>query len=285
MKKNIYAASFILVSLFLTSTALYADEFISGYHVDANYLILNKNLEDNGRIKDFDKLRPVDIATIYHELWHAWFIRAETKRKGTLYQMMASRADNLYTDYPADKRMEMYEESIADFIDAVVDTYVSVKRFLESKPPERRAEIIHKTQYLQNTYGRVFIDKYNGYYTRTISAVTEHKDQPTSLTWEKMADIMNLKIHEPKTALDTFILQAESNGLPVDYIKEACNAINGVIFIDPTPLGVIALQADVVFADVYLDTKDINTICATLFERKLMPDAKKVFSNNSESNK
>ena len=150
-----------------------AEDFVSGYYADQRLLLLGESMEGpEGRLKPFAQMSPREIATIYHETWHAYFLECEMPSRGRpkggkLFQAFRGEVDRLYSEHPAAKRMEIHEEAVADFIDAAVETYVQMKRFLASKTPAQR-ENIRNTTYL-DVYRRVFEDHYRGYYTKRIS--------------------------------------------------------------------------------------------------------------------
>ena len=270
---------FIAAQSIATQPVHTTSDFIAGYNLDYHCLILNKSLQSpDGALRDFDILNDREIATIYHEMWHAWFIEYESKRKGTLYEAMRSRVDVLYAAYPGDKRMEIYEEAVADFIDAVIETYVHVKRFLATKTPERREEIRRTTPFLKNTYERLFSERYNGYYTKCIatsSAITNASTSDT-LTTETLQP--EIHILDAKKVFYPFIEKAARFPLPVTYIHEAAKTIEGVVFIDLSGVGAVPPQADVVFANVYLDREDIDRVISILFEGALTRNTDVVFS-------
>lgn len=254
-------------------------DFIAGYNLDYHCLILNKSLQGpDGVMRDFDTLEDREIATIYHEMWHAWFIEHESKRQGACYEAMREKINALYAAYPEDKRMEIYEETVADFIDAVIETYVHVKRFLATKTPERREEIRRTTPFLKNTYERLFSERYNGYYTKSIATSRTITNTSTSDTLTTGTLQPEIHILDAKKVFDPFIEQAARFPLPVTYIREAAKSIRGVVFIDLSGVGVVPPQADVVFANVYLDREDIDRVISILFEGALTGDTDVVFS-------
>ncbi len=268
----------LLIFFIVPSLSLYSNDFIAGYHLGENWLLLGESMQNTeGELKPFESMTPSEIATLYHELWHAWFIRAESERKGTVYRRMAQNLPRLYAEYPEEKRMEIYEEAVADFIDAMIATYVQVKRYLDSKPAEQQINIIENTPYLQNTYGCLFGERYNGYYTKSIGLTPdETSDTATTPTVDK-----NEKRYEalsPEKILGTFIKRAGGFGLPTNYLREAVNALDGVVFLDLEKLSSGAIKADVEFAHVFLDTNDMDMIIQYLFENKLTRNPRDVFS-------
>ena len=279
MLLRLFIVFFLGVSVLTPQTGNASNEFIAGYNLEKRCIILNKSLlTTDGTLKDFDKLFPRDIATIYHEMWHAYFIECETKKKGPLFKLMQSKVDNLYAAYPKEKRMEIYEEAVADFIDAIIQTYVYVNRFMAKKTPEERERIRSKTKFLQNVYERLFYDAYNGFYTKNIVIPTNVKDSPTSKTLQNIDVNQQFKIHSAKKIFASFIEQAEKSHLPVKYISEAAKTISGVIFLELRAGDGMLSRAEVVFADVYLDKEDMNYVSQVLFEGKMSKDLNVLFS-------
>ena len=286
----------ILLAGMLPGRTASADDFIAGYNLEYHCLILNHSLQgEDGNLKPFAELSSTEIATLYHELWHGWFIECETPREGPVYQWFKNNVDSRYADYPRDKRFEIHEEAVADFIDAVIDTYVTTKRFLSTKTPERRAEIIRDTQYLQNTYGGIFSGQYSGYYINRI-LMQQTDDAATTASATASADdrgtsgAAEIEIHDAKPAFAEFLQQAQNFSLPVAYVREAVNAISGVVFIDfennaqaedsaaegPAP----GIQADIVMAYVFLERSDLERIMQFLFEGILTEDIAQTYAEN-----
>jgi hypothetical protein len=187
--------------------------------------------------------------------------------------------------------MEIYEEAVADFIDAAVGTYVQVYRYLKSKTPEERDRVRRSTQYLPNTWVRLFYDKYNGYYTKTINLAARTRDDFTtkSFTEDNARDMY--KILDGEHVLGTFIESAGKAGLPTGYLREAVSAIKGAIFIDfpdetkDQEQTHVSPKADVVFIGVYLDLEEIEEISTVVLENKLPRNAKVTFAEERFNNK
>ena len=267
------------------------NNFIAGYHLGWKCLLLGDTLKGSeSGLKDFNSLTPTEIATIYHELWHAWFIEVESKRKGTLFEYMNERVDTIYAEFPDDKRMEIYEEAVADLIDATVETYMQVRRLMARRTPEQRERVRNHPDYFQNTWVRLFEDKHNGYYTKTVTLSTNGKDKPTTDPLEQKSPPLQEVVDARKT-LEPFIEAAKKEHLPVIYISEAVQALEGVVYVrlkrprvdgvatDDSPI------ADVVFVNVYLTDDEIATVSRLLFENKLVKDPGVVFIEESFSDK
>ncbi len=271
-----------LVLSWVSCAATFAQpgSFIAGYHLDEKLLLLGKSLQaPDGSLRKFQELSGPEIATIYHELWHAWILECDTPRREAVYQRMRREVDEMYADFPEDKRMEIQEEAIAAFVDAAVETYVVVYRHLQRLSPTRRKEIIDTTEYLERTYGQVFADQYDGYYTRSIGAAAEGIDGATSASLEGKQRSAEIEVHPAGEVLGEFFERAEKIGLPVGYLREAAGAIKGVVFLDlsgttesPPP------RADVVFSGVFLQPEELKFISRTLLEGKLPPDPRAAFA-------
>ena len=287
-----------------------AEDFVSGYYADQRLLLLGESMEGpEGRLKPFAQMSPREIATIYHETWHAYFLECEMPSRGRpkggkLFQAFRGEVDRLYSEHPAAKRMEIHEEAVADFIDAAVETYVQMKRFLASKTPAQR-ENIRNTTYL-DVYRRVFEDHYRGYYTKRISGgsasagdratTVSAGERGPSLPPEDRASTVSAKgraisvsadapstsvpllpFSDAKTALADFIPDARRFGLPVGYLRSAASRIKGVVFIR-IGSGAQPPQADVVWAAAPLPNDDMKRVQRVLFEGLLTPDPKVVFA-------
>lgn len=273
------------------------EDFVAGYHVDGRYLLLGEAMETtSGTLKPFETMTPGEIATIYHEMWHAWFIHVETPRQGPVFTALSEWADHADPSIPEEKQLEVVEEAAADFIDAVIQTTVQMKRFLSTKTPERREEIRRKTQYLDR-YGYLFEEEYTGYFTKSVGEKTESPQSPglvdsaiqaaqawmrESVTSDTMAAIAEAAL-PPQEAVAEFVQSADDFGLPVDYLKEAAEAMAGVVFIRPASVGVSlggggGFQANVVWSYVPLPGDLIELLTRELFDKRLSPDSKKTFA-------
>jgi hypothetical protein len=288
-----------------------AEDFVSGYYADQRVLLLGESMEGpEGKLKPFDRMSPREIATIYHETWHAYFLECEMPSRGRpkggkLFQAFRGEVDRLYPEHPAAKRMEIHEEAVADFIDAAVETYVQMKRFLASKTPAQRESIRKTTTYL-DVYRSVFEDHYRGYYTKRISSgsasagdratTVSAGERGPSLPAEDRASTVSaegraisispdppatsvplLPFSDAKTTLADFIPDARRFGLPVGYLRSAASRIKGVVFIR-IGSGAQPPQADVVWAAAPLPDDDMKRVQRVLFEGLLTPDPKVVFA-------
>jgi len=290
-----------------------AEEFVSGYYADQRLLLLGESMEGpEGKLKPFAQMSPREIATIYHEIWHAYFLECEMPSRGRpkggkLFQAFRGEVDRLYPEHPPAKRMEIHEEAVADFIDAAVETYVQMKRFLASKTPAQRENIRNTTTYL-DVYRRVFEDHYRGYYTKRISSGSASAgDRATTVSAERRGTSLSaedpastpsaesraisvaaadratsvplLPFSDAKTTLADFIPEARRFGLPVGYLRSATSRIKGVVFVR---IGSAAQppQADVVWAAAPLPGDDMKRVQRVLFEGLLTPDPKAVFAED-----
>jgi len=296
-----------------------AEDFVSGYYADQRVLLLGESMEGpEGKLKPFDRMSPREIATIYHEIWHAYFLECEMPSRGRpkggkLFQAFRGEVDRLYPEHPAAKRMEIHEEAVADFIDAAVETYVQMKRFLASKTPAQRENIRKTTTYL-DVYRSVFEDHYRGYYTKRISSGSASAgdrattvsagergtspsdrapspsmshERPTSASVEGQnirisadataTSVPLLPFSDAKITLADFIPDARRFGLPVGYLRSAASRIKGVVFIR-IGSGAQPPQADVVWAAAPLPNDDMKRVQRVLFEGLLIPDPKVVFA-------
>jgi len=288
-----------------------AEDFVSGYYADQRLLLLGESMEGPDRkLKPFDRMSPREIATIYHEIWHAYFLECEMPSRGRpkggkLFQAFRGEVDRLYPEHPAAKRMEIHEEAVADFIDAAVETYVQMKRFLASKTPAQRENIRNTTTYL-DVYRSVFEDHYRGYYTKRISSGSASagdrattvsagergpslppEDRASTVSAEGRAisvsadapstSVPLLPFSDAKTTLADFIPDARRFGLPVGYLRSAASRIKGVVFIR-IGSGAQPPQADVVWAAAPLPNDDMKRVQRVLFEGLLIPDPKVVFA-------
>ncbi len=275
---------FLILTAYILSTATASAvsverDFISGYYIEGNVLLLdNSLLTEQGTLKPFEKFTPGEIATLYHELWHVWFIQVETPRKGAVWQAMYSRVNERYAGYPEEKRMEIYEEAVAAFIDAAVGSYMQIARFLETKTPPRREEIRSSTPYLQRTWVNLFNDTYTGYYTKNINLSTGTGDVITSHNLTLDASDLQFTVHDPGRILEPFVQSAEEYSLPTGYIREAVNALRKVVFVTTIHLNFSLTKAEVVFADEYLQPDDIEMITRTLFEDTLTSSPAETFA-------
>lgn len=248
---------FLFVPVIFASLAVssFAEDFISGYHLEGKFLLLGETLRgSDGNIKPFAQLSPTEIATIYHEMWHAYFIEYQTKEKGELFRKFRGEVDRIYPSFPSDKRLEVHEEAVADFIDAVIATTVQIRRFLDSHSREKNLEIIEKSN-LINLYGKLFSDSYTGYYTRSVKGGNSPASsvQSTSDTMSggdnrfNSSSLLATFALDPRKSLAPFVTDARKSGLPVKYIVEASQRIRGVVFINnlgwPLPVTNPALVA------------------------------------------
>ena len=289
------APCFMAVALLiLAASPGFSEEFLSGYDVEGKRLLFGYFFRgEDGRLKAFDRLNHREIATIYHELWHAWFVEVETKRKGPLYKALQEKAKKLHSAYPEVKRLEIHEEAAADFIDAVISTYLQMKRFLAAKTPERRGEIRDMARYM-DMYRSLFRDNYTGYFTRNVELVDKNspripaedtgkkktfnlefkaKDLPTTTT------IISIETMPSRRALRRFIAEARRENLPVKFLNEAVGKIKEVAFIrieKPT----YDLDAQVVWSPHPLDPKNMEMIQRIVFEGLLTEDPQAAFAEN-----
>ncbi|MFW6256269.1 MAG: hypothetical protein ACOC54_05555 [Candidatus Sumerlaeota bacterium] len=264
-----------------------ADDFIAGYNLEERALLLSSNMKAEGdNLKPFAEMSPAEIATIYHEMWHAYFLLCETPtsttQAGIIWERFSESAHQIYVDVPADKRLEVKEEATADYIDALVHTYVQVKRFLMDKSPERREEIRSQTGFLK-VYSQLFQQNYTGYYTRSIESIS--KDGITTKATQSAED-SEIQYHmvDPVETLQPFIKSAAEFGLPVGYLEKASRRLQWVVFVT-MPKTAPAIQADVVFSRKALPREDMDFISRTLLEDALSSKALEVFSEKAFQHK
>ncbi len=274
----------VLEIVFINSTS--ATDFIAGYHLDAHCLILNVELKNEaGSLKDFDKLTETEIATVYHEMWHAWYLEYEKPRLGDFSKRISSRSQQMYGEHPDDKREEIYEEAVGDYIDAVIGTYMQTRRFLDSKTAQRREEIRSKTNYLKNTYSRLFKDKYEGYYLQGLQTKDGNGEAESDIDLSLDASSQSTTgsllavsdIQDAEKVLGEFIEKCQDSGLPTKYLKQAMQNIQGVVWLETGDDGI---AADVVFAQGQLSAEDIEVINHLLFENILTTSTQAVFAES-----
>lgn len=256
-------------------------EFVSGYNPDSRCVVFDTSMQaPDGTLKNFDAMTDRQIATIYYEMWHAWFIEVEAKRRGDLFKAMEKRAETLHQAYPESKRMEFYREAVAGFIDTIIETYMQTKRFLTPKTPERREEIRTKTRFFQNTYVEQFYKSYNGFYTKSITLPSRASDTPTSFPLRGEIEETVYHTRDAEKVFGGFIQKAGRFSLPVTYIREAVKSIDGVVFMDFYSKDGIPSLADVVFANAYLTKEDLDRVIGTVFEGKLTRDPNVAFAED-----
>ncbi|MBN1865771.1 hypothetical protein JW916_00625 [Candidatus Sumerlaeota bacterium] len=270
-----------------------SEPFISGYHLGEHCLVLGESVRsESGGLKPFSQMTPSEISTLYHELWHAYFIECESKARGPLYRSLRQAADSRYADFPPEKRLEIHEEAVADFIDATVETFVFVKRFMADRTPEKREEI--RGSGLMRSYRTVLGDSYTGYYTRSIVAETPGADaaprddsDATTSSLESAppeTPVAEVEILDSRGVLDDFIRDARAFGLPVGYVREAADAMRGVVFIDMGSAETTStIHADVVWSNVSLSDEDKTLIERILFEGLLAGEPREVFAEEKFS--
>jgi hypothetical protein len=304
--------------LILLASRVYSDtpDFIAGFMIRERALILNADMahpDHPNRVKPFASMTPDEAATIYHELWHAWVLthlepaaQTGSRPEADFHSFLVERADALFSNQPADKRAEIMEEAVGDFIDAVVGTWIQMKRFLAEKSSERREEIRGNPRYM-GLWARLFKESYTGYYTRTIQ-VDAHSAQTGSLftkdgltsagfavleslttgslaqsglssTGLTLLGSIEYRIVDPSAALDDFVKDAEAFGLPTRYIRQAKEGLEGVVFLT-IPAGLKPPQADVVMAPESLAPTDLVRVARVLFEDHLTSDSWAAFSED-----
>ncbi|NQU45116.1 hypothetical protein HQ520_17670 [bacterium] len=289
-----------LLWLVCSNQSARGEEFLAGYQVSEKYLLLTEQMEGApGRLKDFSDLDPREISTIYHEMWHAWFSECQatthslSPEGGLVYQTFRKRADAAHGESPPEKRLEIHEEAAADFIDAVVETYVRIKRHLVTKTPEEREEIRHNAHYM-SIYGQLFGEPYTGYYTKAIrvEGMPGLSDQITTSPIEaEPEDGLLLKgtlagipfrVYEAERVMRPFMEGAEDFGLPARYIEEATAKLAGIVFFGvptmPTGVSLATPQAEVIWSDTPLGEEDLRVVTEEVFEGRLPSDPKKAFA-------
>lgn len=218
--------------------------FVAGYHIPGKYLVLSSDVRgEDDRVKPFDQLTQRQIADIYHEAWHAYFILCETPsddrpQGGPLYQAFRKEIGERYAEYPADKHMEIHEEAVADYLDALTETYVQMKRHLGAKTPRVREAIRRRPLTYFRCWEDLFQDFYRGYYTQRIRAgeapAVSPRDATTTASEKTTLESApgKVEIVDARDALADFIQSARAFGMPAGYIEKAAERLNGVAFIE-----------------------------------------------------
>ena len=275
------------------------EDFEAGYSVGFQYLILtDRFLGPDGQLKPFADMTPREIGTVYHEMWHAWFDLAGPTEAPDFLRRFRTGAGICHTDVPREYRLEVHEEAAADYIEALISTYLQMSRFLAGKTPERREEIRKQGRYLE-VYRRLFTEKYTGYYTDSI-------DVPTSAT----ARLRDLAIGAPAHAgngattgtlatadgatsggivhsmhadaakfLAPFIESARAAGLPTRYLTQAAERLKSVAILRSIGEGT-GLQAEVHWSLWPLRGSDLIFIERDLLEARFSMDPAVVFSES-----
>jgi hypothetical protein len=262
----------------LLSPVVHADDFVAGYAIDGDYLILGSTMRDEkGTLLDFEKMTPDQISTIYHEMWHAYVDLVSDK--SPLVRDMVSVAEVRYAEFPKDKRVEIHEEAVGNYLDAVVGTYIQIRRILMQKPPERRKELLSNPRF-QRIWTRLFEDSYTGYYT---ASIRESSETSSSLKTKKPIDSHQMTtddLSDAQSVLDPFVKKAENAGLPVGYLRETIGRLQGIYFLDSQQGQIIA---DVKFSKKSLEPSDMQEIGRLLLEDRLTSDTHAVFDIPSQT--
>jgi hypothetical protein len=278
------------------------DAFEAGYSVGFRYLILtDRYLTPQGQLKPFDEMTPPQIGTLYHEMWHAWLATAAFAEAPDFLRRFRADAGMCHVDVPADDRVEVHEEAAADYIEALVSTYVQMNRFLAGKTPERREEIRKQGRYLES-YRHLFTDRFTGYYTEEIAGATSataHLEDfvtsgsrtahsgasATSATAVRLADATTSQglvhsIHgNPAEFLARFISGAHAQGLPTRYLTQAAEQLRAVAVLRSTGEGT-GLTAEVHWSVWPLRGSDLIFIERDLLEGRFAMDPNVVFSES-----
>ena len=263
--------------------------FVAGYHMPGKYLVLSADVRaEDGTLKPFDQLTRRQIADIYHEMWHAYFIECEMPTKdnpkgGELYRTFKAMIDERYAEYPADKRMEIHEEAVADYLDALTETFVQMKRHLSPKTPERRHQILTTERAYVRCWEDLFADFYRGYYTVRLRAgeapVVSPDDATTTATGKTTLKTVpgSVDIVPAAPSLKPFIDGARAYGMPVHFLVKAVPKLNGVAFIDFNGQ-LPAVAADLVWSKWTLPEEHRELLERTLLEGKFPRRALEAFS-------
>lgn len=278
------------------------EAFEAGYSLNFRYLILtDRYLTADGRLKPFDEMTPQQVGALYHEMWHAWLDTSAFIEAPDFLRRFRTDAGICHTDVPREDRVEVHEEAAADYIEALVSTYVQMNRFLAGKTPARREEIRKEGRYLES-YGRLFKERFTGYYTGEIAAATSAtahlEDFATSASGTarsggsattattRLADGASShslvhSIHENAAEfLAGFVSAARSQGLPTRYLTQAAERLRAVAVLRSTAEGTTGLEAEVHWSAWPLRGSDLIFIERDLLEGRFAMDPAVVFSES-----
>ena len=114
---------------------------------------LNKQLK---RVKD---LTLDHLATVVHEVWHAYFYNVAQRRENIIYKNWFKGAKYIYPDHG----LKYHDEAYGLYVEKVLQMYVLIRRTFENKTPEIR-ESLRQSKPLKSMYEGVFNEKGFGYY-------------------------------------------------------------------------------------------------------------------------
>jgi len=104
-----------------------------------------------------------NLATVFHEVWHAYFYNVAKPGSNPLYKNWLKGANSIYPDHG----LKFHDEAYAHYAEKVLQLYVLIRRTFENKTPEIR-ERLRQSAPLLKMYEGSFNEKVFGYYVNVL---------------------------------------------------------------------------------------------------------------------
>lgn len=117
-----------------------------------------------GELRPFAEITNSEHATVYHEMWHCYLDTYERANATAFYQDFSARAETLYGNDPAARRLEIHDEAAAQVVEQLLVSFLIWANSARNRTPWDREEW-RGAENLLNLWASHFEEgQYYGYY-------------------------------------------------------------------------------------------------------------------------
>lgn len=154
------------------------------YRPFTNRLGLEQSMSDGAdRLLPFDEMSRIDLGTLAHESWHAYFANFISQRPEykSIYNEFKLRARSLYWDLPAEKAYQALEEAYAVFIGNTITQVRWVDWSVHHYENQDEVDCDKARSFLQRMWENNWHAEVFGYYYR--DSVSEYWEDQMKSAW------------------------------------------------------------------------------------------------------